>query len=1206
MKRWFRFLGSGWFLSLLGVIALALLIWFLGPLLGFAGKAPLAGVGVRLAIIGALFAIWAIVQVISLLRARARNRKLVDQLAEDGEGAMDTAEAASAEELATIRKRFQDALAVLKRGDIRRRLGGQWLYQLPWYLIIGPPGCGKTTALVNSGLRFPLAEEFGKNAIEGTGGTRNCDWWFTEDAVLLDTAGRYTTQDSYAEVDSAAWGGFLGMLKKYRPRRPINGVLVALSLSDLIQQTDQERETHAHAVRKRVQELYTQLDLRCPIYVLFTKADLIAGFNEFFADLGEEARHQVWGFTLPFDPAEDAAEPLARFSEELRTLVERLDERLLARMQEERDGGKRRLVFSFPRQFALLEERLRRFLQDAFAPSRFDRKPLVRGVYFTSATQTGTPIDRVLGSIAANFGVGGAGLRPFHGKAKSFFVTRLLRDVVFAEAAVAGLDPRLERRRLWLRRGAFAALGLVALLGLAAWTVSYSRNRAYIGDVEDSLTVIDQRIDTLSPTDREPLDVLPLLDAVRDIPGGYADRDKPVPLSMGLGLYQGDKLGSQANRAYRRMLHQVLLPRVILRLEDQMRGVAGDPQQLFQVLRVYLMLDEPDKYDAETVRDRVTADWLAQVPRETTQDQREALAGHLDALLQEPPVPLPLPLDGALIEQARDILNTGPLSHRVYQRLQALGFGEGLPDFTIPRAGGDQATLVLTRPSGKSISAGIPALYTYEGYHRDFDSTVRELIGDAAADGWIFGPDAEVNPDGADAEALLEEVRERYLYDYADQWTEFLEDIDVVPARDIQHAATIARVLADPKRSPLRRLLTAAADETELDRFPEATSEGDGNAKADGASGVLKRRAGKAIDKAIGTTGAKLRRALTSSGTIASSGETGDTGPPPETYVSDRFAWLRDLVRAEDGQQPQIDHVQQELGQLQTRLEAIDSALRRGDGILAADEARKLAEQQQQAAQMPPVLAKVVGGLVQDGATLAAGGARADINKRWTAEVVPFCREAIGNRYPFTKGSSRDTTLQDFGQLFGPDGLLDSFFKQSLAPFADTSGARWRWTSNELGISNSALQQFERAADIREAFFAGGGKLPAAAFTLTPDAMDPQAARFVLDIGGQVLTYQHGPPKPQAMQWPSADGQGGGRIAFTGVRGKEIGDTKNGAWGWFRLLDRAQLSATSQAELYRVRFALGGMWAKFELRAASVRNPFQLDALRSFRCPERL
>lgn len=68
------------------------------------------------------------------------------------------------------------------------RFSRQYLYQLPWYVIIGAPGAGKTTALVNSGLHFPLADRFGKSALRGVGRTRNCDWWFTNDAVLLDTA----------------------------------------------------------------------------------------------------------------------------------------------------------------------------------------------------------------------------------------------------------------------------------------------------------------------------------------------------------------------------------------------------------------------------------------------------------------------------------------------------------------------------------------------------------------------------------------------------------------------------------------------------------------------------------------------------------------------------------------------------------------------------------------------------------------------------------------------------------------------------------------------------------------------------------------------------------------------------------------------------------------------------------------------------------
>ncbi|MEJ1267707.1 hypothetical protein WDV93_11565 [Pantoea ananatis] len=57
-------------------------------------------------------------------------------------------------------------------------------------------------------MQFPLADKFGKAALRGIGGTRNCDWWFTNEAVLLDAAGRYTTQESQQERDAGEWHQF--------------------------------------------------------------------------------------------------------------------------------------------------------------------------------------------------------------------------------------------------------------------------------------------------------------------------------------------------------------------------------------------------------------------------------------------------------------------------------------------------------------------------------------------------------------------------------------------------------------------------------------------------------------------------------------------------------------------------------------------------------------------------------------------------------------------------------------------------------------------------------------------------------------------------------------------------------------------------------------------------------------------------------------
>src|SRR5690606_3136694 len=124
-------------------------------------------------------------------------------------------------------------------------------------------------------------------------------WWFTNEAVLIDTAGRYTTQDSHKVLDSSSWEGFLSLLKKNRPRRPINGAIVAISLQDILLQSEEERLIHAKTIRSRLDELVDKLEIRFPIYVIFTKTDLISGFSEFFEDLAREDREQVWGVSLP-------------------------------------------------------------------------------------------------------------------------------------------------------------------------------------------------------------------------------------------------------------------------------------------------------------------------------------------------------------------------------------------------------------------------------------------------------------------------------------------------------------------------------------------------------------------------------------------------------------------------------------------------------------------------------------------------------------------------------------------------------------------------------------------------------------------------------------------------------------------------------------------------------------------------------------------
>ena len=1183
MTAFFGFFVSQIFPGLLGVTSLSMLVWYIGPLLAFAGVEPLQSEGRRWWLIALLFALWLLYLIVAAIRQRLRNRRLMEQLDAGPEPPADPAKAASAEELQTLRERFEQALATLKQSEGRRGFGGRWVYQLPWYLIIGPPGCGKTTALLNSGLRFPLAERLGQDAIHGIGGTRNCDWWFTEDGVLIDTAGRYTTQDSYQEVDKAAWTSFLELLKKHRPRRPINGVLVAVSLSDLIQQGEAERAAHAQAIRQRVQELCQTFRIAVPVYVLFMKADLIAGFSEFFADLGKEEREQVWGTTFPLDTQAPPVSPSAAFAAEMKMLHERLDQRLLTRLEQEREPGKRNLVFCFPRQFGALAEVLEHFLDQTFAPSRYAIHPLVRGVYFTSGTQTGTPIDRILSSFAAGFGLGRQGILPFKGTGKSYFLTRLLRDVVFPESGLAGLDLRLERRRLWLRRGAYAGVAGLALLAALAWFTSYARNQSYIDSVAQRVQQIASGIDALSPQDRNPLGVLPLLDAARTIPHGYAERQEGVPLTMGFGLYQGGKLGPQAERAYLQILRKALLPRIILRLEEQIRQSSSNPQYLYDALRIYLMLGSDEHYDAAAIQLWVGRDWQRSLPRETTTEQQESLLRHLAALLEQRPTPLPLDLDGALIADARAILGSASLADRVYDRLKSEGVGRDIPDFTISNAAGDFAKLVFVRRSGQALNQGVPALYTYDGYHRGFAKAIARLVGSIDADSWVLGPGAELKPGSDAARQLFAQVRERYLRDYVAQWQGILDDLDLVSVSDLQHAAEVARILADPADSPLRRLLLAVATQTELDRAP--ANQPAPEAKADVADDFRQR-----VERYFGEDSQPAAAA----------------GEPPEAYVTQRFRWLHELVRAHAPGQAPIDQALAAVGKLQLQLSTVAAAVASGRGQLVAGQSAEIQEAKAVASRLPGPVKNLIGSLAQDSATLSAGGVRAQLNAIWTTEVLPFCREAISDRYPFVRGSTRETTLVDFGRLFGPDGLIDAFFKARLATIVDTAAARWRWTDNSIGIPTDVLAQFQRAAAIREAYFMAGGKTPAVEFGLQPVSMDARVTQFTLDLGGQILDYRQGPPRGQKMKWPAPEGIDRVRMSFADETGAGPSLTEDGPWAWFRLLDRSSMKPTSQQERFLVTFALGGLAANFELRAVSVRNPFRLDEVRGFSCPGRL
>lgn len=1186
MKKLFTALLNPLFLGVLGLIALALVIWFVGPLIAIAGHAPLESERARWIVIGLV--VLAVLLRFAYLRfkARANNAKLLDGLLSKRADAP-----AESAEVATLRQRFQEATSILRQSRSAAAGGGfkrlvalgsaRYLYQLPWYVFIGAPGSGKTTALINSGLRFPLAEKLGTHQIQGVGGTRNCDWWFADEAVLIDTAGRYTTQDSDATADRDAWQGFLGLLRKYRPRQPLNGVLLTVSLGDLLGQSEADTGRHADALRARVQELYSQLGVRLPVYVLVTKADLIAGFNEFFASLTKEGRDQVWGVTFPVDESAAAA-PLDTLPAQLDALHGRICGQLVGRLQEEADLGHRGLIAAFDQQFAVVNRLLAGFLQRVFASSGYDHPLLVRGVYFTSGTQEGSPIDRVMASLGGAFGLERRLVPPPAGSGRSFFLTRLLKDVVFAEQRIGGTNLKWERRRGLIHLGALAAMALVALGLAVGWTLSYLRNSTYVDEVETAVTAVKPLVAQAGSASNDDLPaVLAALDAVRGISGTATRPSGEQPTGMGLGLFQGDKLDAAAEQAYRGLLRETLFPRLSQRIEAQLRGLDGTNLEFaYETLKAYLMLNDPKHFDAEALKAWISIDWDRNLPRSVSADQRAALGQHLNALFADGPVAAPVRQDANLVARTRDMLLRYSLPDRIYSRLKRQGVGEGIPDFTIERAAGPSSTLVFTRRSGAPLTRGVPGLYTYDGYQKGFakavDAVTVKLVEEEA---WVLG--TARTSGSRDPIGVAREVRRLYLNDYADQWRKLLDDISIVRSPSLAQSIQVARVLSGAD-SPLPKLMRAIAHETTLTP-PEAEK--------------------STVDKAT----EKLASAKQELGKVLGIGAGGGATPAgagdrAESLVDDRFVQIRQLV-AGDGKSAPIDAATQLFNDIYVQLSATETAIKDKVAPPPTDAAAKV---KAEGARMPEPIRGMLQQLSSGSTSQSLAATRENLSSAVEAQVGQFCHMATDGRYPFVRGSGRDVTREDFARLFAPGGLMDDFFQKNLAAVVDTSTRPWSFKKvqeQSLGGSGN-LAQFQRAATIRDVFFRSGGTVR---LDFKPIEMDPAITQFTLDVDGQLVKYAHGPQQPQSIQWPGSKGGLSARVQITppGPSGAS-GQSTEGPWALFRLFDRAQVEGMGAPEKFKVTFNVDGRQASFEVTASSVQNPFRLRELAEFRCPSGL
>jgi type VI secretion system protein ImpL len=1010
-------------------------------------------------------------------------------------------------------------------------------------VIIGNPAAGKSTAILNSGMQFPFQDNR-SNVIQGIGGTRNCDWYFTTNGIVLDTAGRY----SVSAEDRLEWLTFLELLKKNRPRAPINGIIIAASIAELSGSKPEFAIELAKNLRQRVQEITERLEVFAPVYVIFTKADLIAGFAEFFQSLDPSERENVWGASLPFEVGAQR-DALADFDSHFDELAEGVKEIGLAHMAMQRGREVSPGLLTLPLEFQGIKPALRTFIATLFEENPYQFKPVFRGFYFSSALQEGHSVHHASERVSRQFELqnrGGNTDQAPIGHA-AFFLKDLFHKVVFADRQLVRQysSPYRNRLRLGVFFGSVAVLALV--LGL--WTWSYTTNLQLANnaakDLAQAVKLQTGRFDLKSR-----IDALLLLQDRLDQLDQYG---KNASITTRLGLYQGAAIREKLLQEYYHGMRQVMLDPVVANLEKFLgevvaqRGKLGqttqkavDSKVLYQdasptstndaynALKTYLMLGNARHVEAGHLAQQLTLNWRTWLDANRGQMSREEMLRAGEKLMTYyvaqsgdkawPQVQTRVALVNDSREALTQVMKGEPAMQRVFAQIKA-------------RAAARFGTVTVNSLVGEGRNNGaVAGSYAISGaFTREaWEGFVKDAINEAAntqlsTTDWVLGTTEQNDLSLAGSpEHIARELASVYKQEYTEEWDKFVAGLSLGTFANFDQAVLRMNSLGDPVNSPLRRLLQRINEQTIWDNpLAEART----------------RKAEKGFVAWFQRT--ILRR------DPVSAAQQLPMGP-----IGKAFDGLARLTMPRQDQPAVINVYFETLGKLRSRLNSIKNQGQTGIGTrkLMQDtlsnegselsRALALVDEQVLTGLNDQQRALLLRPLTQTFSALVAP-TEAEINRAWAAQVHQPFDSGIGKQYPFSLNADVDAAPSDIAAIFGGKGAIASFNKDALGTLVIQRGnlleAR-RWAGLGISLSGELIANYGNWVSGQGG---GGGARDTYIFQLQP-APAIGAVEYTIEIEGQVLRYRNTPPQWMTMQYPNPGGSSGARISAVTSDGRTV------------------------------------------------------------------
>ena len=258
-------------------------------------------------------------------------------------------------------------------------------YQLPWFLVLGTEGSGKSSLFEHAGLHLPLGKpDFSKGKANP-----DCKWWFLSNGVFIEPRGDLFVQKNALKSKEKLWRSLILLLTRYRPARPINGIILTIPATELYGRNKQSLDLihqRAELISAKLTAAQISIGLRIPVYVVVTKTDRVPGFQSFARHIPVKNRQDMFGWSNPYSLStafsstwvDEAFEVISNKLHQHRLDIFAHSGALLNAHLEINDG-----VFVFPSEITKLKESLSLYVNSLFKPSSYQDGFVFRGLYFT-------------------------------------------------------------------------------------------------------------------------------------------------------------------------------------------------------------------------------------------------------------------------------------------------------------------------------------------------------------------------------------------------------------------------------------------------------------------------------------------------------------------------------------------------------------------------------------------------------------------------------------------------------------------------------------------------------------------------------------------------------------------------------------------------------------------------------------------------------